>query len=217
MADSLAPTRAVDRALGLLSAAAGSRATLTELARDTGLAPSTASRLLSALQRRDFVRRDADGRFRAGPELVRLAGETLRGEQSYELAAPHLAQLSATTGETANLGIRTGDGVFYVRQAVSPRAVRADTWTGRTVPLDGTAIGAALRGELGAEGFVVERGAVEPDVTAIAAPFRDHLGRIAGALSITAPTYRTSGELAAAHGRELVAHADELTRELGGR
>jgi DNA-binding IclR family transcriptional regulator len=216
VADSLAPTRAVDRALGLLSAAAGSPATLTELARDAGLAPSTASRLLSALQRRAFVRRDADGRFRAGPELVRLAAETLRGEQSYELAAPHLAQLSAVTGETANLGIRTDDGVFYVRQAVSPRAVRADTWTGRTVPLDGTAIGAAVRGEVGAEGFAVERGGVEPDVTAIAAPFRDHLGRIAGALSITAPTYRTSDELAAAHGRELVAHADELTRELGG-
>ncbi len=216
VADSLAPTRAVDRALGLLSAAAGSPSTLTELARDAGLAPSTASRLLSALQRRDFVRRDADGRFRAGPELVRLAAETLRGEPSYELAAPHLAALSAATGETANLGIRTEDGVLYVRQSVSPRAVRAESWTGRTVSLDGTAIGAALLGELGPDGYVVTRAAVEPDVTAIAAPFRDHLGRIAGALSITAPTYRTSDELAAACGRELVAHASELSRELGG-
>jgi DNA-binding IclR family transcriptional regulator len=95
--------------------------------------------------------------------------------------------------------------------------VRAESWTGRTVALDGTAIGAALLGELGADGFVVTRAAVEPDVTAIAAPFRDHLGRIAGALSITAPTYRTSDEVAAVHGRELVAHANELSRELGAR
>jgi DNA-binding IclR family transcriptional regulator len=216
MAESLAPTRAVDRALGLLAAAVGQPSTLTELARGAELAPSTASRLLGALQRHGFVRRGDDGRFRSGPQLVRIAAATLRAEPAYELAGPHLTALSEATGETASLGVRAdGQRVVYLRQSASPRTVRAESWVGRSIPLRGTAIGAALRGDVGAEGFALVSAAVEPDVTAIAAPFRDHSGAIAGALSITAPTYRTSGEDAAAHGRAVVRHANELSRELG--
>jgi DNA-binding IclR family transcriptional regulator len=203
----------VDRALGLLAATVGAPQTLSELARGAELAPSTTSRLLGALADRGLVRRTGDGRFRPGPELVRLAAATLRGEPMYELALPHLTALTAATGETANLGVRTdGDRVVYLRQSVSPRMIRAESWVGRTVPMRGTAIGAALSG---AEGFTVEHGAVEPDVTAIAAAFRDHAGEIAGALSITAPTYRTSAEAAAAHGRVLAEHAAALSKELG--
>ena len=51
-------TRAVDRALGLLSAAVETPSTLTELARGAELAPSTASRLLGALQRHGHYRSD---------------------------------------------------------------------------------------------------------------------------------------------------------------
>jgi DNA-binding IclR family transcriptional regulator len=105
--------------------------------------------------------------------------------------------------------------VVYLRQSASPRTVRADSWVGRSIPMRGTAIGAALRGDVGPEGYAVVSAAVEPDVTAIAAPFRDHADEIAGALSITAPTYRTSGDDAAAHGRAVVRHANELSRELG--
>jgi DNA-binding IclR family transcriptional regulator len=191
--------------------------TLTELARSADLAPSTASRLLNALRRHGFVRRDEDGRFRSGPALARLAAASLRTEPAYALAGPHLAALTLATGETANLGVPADDDrVLYLRQSVSSQTVRAESWAGRTVALHGTAIGAALRGEVGAEGYVVERAAVEPDVTAIAAPVRDHLGRIAAALSVTAPTYRTPNEKAAAHGRALVDHAAALSRELGG-
>jgi IclR family transcriptional regulator, acetate operon repressor len=209
-------TRTVDRALGLLAAAVDGPQTLSELARGAALAPSTTSRLLGALQRHGFVQRGDDGRFRSGSELVRLAAATLRGEPAYELAAPHLAALTEETGETANLGVRAeGDRVLYLRQSVSPRTVRAESWVGRTIPLRGTALGAALTGALGPEGYTVSTAAVEPDVTAIAAPFHDHHGRVAGALSVTAPTYRTSAEDAAAHGRALAEHAAGLSRELG--
>jgi IclR family transcriptional regulator, acetate operon repressor len=208
-------SRAVDRALGLLSAAVEAPSTLTELARGAELAPSTASRLLGALQRHGLVRRGEDGRYRSGPELVRIAAAALRAEPAYELADPHLAALTAETGETANLGVAAQDGVVYLRRSVSPRTVRAESWVGRSIPLRGTAIGAALRGDVGPGGFAVVSAAVEPDVTAIAAPFRDHSNEIAGALSVTAPTYRTSDADAAAYGRAVVEHANELSRELG--
>jgi urocanate hydratase len=206
----------VDRALGLMAATAEEPLTLTELARGAGLAPSTASRLLTALQRHGFVRRGEDGRFRSGPALVRLAAATLRGEPVYELAGPHLAALTRATRETANLGVRTQDDrVLYLRQSLSPQTVRAESWVGRTIPLRGTATGAALRGDVGPAGYAVTVAAVERDVTAVAAPIRDHRGSIAGALSVTAPAYRTTDAAAAAHGRALVEHADALSRELG--
>ena len=123
MVTGMVESRAVDRALGLLSATVEAPSTLTELARGAELAPSTASRLLGALQRHGLVRRGEDGRYRSGPELVRIAAAALRAEPAYELADPHLAALTAETGETANLGVAAQDGVVYLRQSVSPRTV----------------------------------------------------------------------------------------------
>lgn len=212
------PTRAVDRALLLLAAVADGAAgrTLTELARGTALAPSTASRLLGTLQGHDFVRREADGRYLPGTRMVQLAAATLRRERIHELAGPHLEELAQETGETANLGILAPeDRVLYLRQAASPRMVRTATWTGRMIPADGTAIGSALRGLAGADGWVAVRGAVEPDIAGAAAPVRGPDGDIVGALSIIAPTYRTHDEDLATYGRALVRHADALSLALG--
>ena len=47
--------------------------TFTELAAATGLAKSTTSRLLDALERGGLIRRDGDGRFRPGEVFVRYA------------------------------------------------------------------------------------------------------------------------------------------------
>ena len=59
-------TQAVDRAARLVTEVvhAADSVTFTELAAATGLAKSTTSRLLDALERGGLVRRTADGRFR---------------------------------------------------------------------------------------------------------------------------------------------------------
>lgn len=207
-------TRAVDRALQLLTAVATDPGgcTLTQLARATELSPSTASRLLATLAGHAFVRRGDDGRFRPGQRLKQLAAATLRQEPLYELAGPHLEALAQETGETANLGVALGDDrVLYLRQVSGRRLVHTATWTGRTIPRAGTALGAALDDELGPGGYAATRTTVEPDVTAVAAPVRDHDGAIVGALSVIAPTYRTSEQDVAAYGLALVRHAEALS------
>lgn len=212
-----ATTRTVERALELLEAASAAPdgLTLTEIAQRTALSASTASRLLATLQLHRFVARTPDGRFGAGPRLRQLAVSAMRADPLYELAGPHLVALVRETQETANLGIALDDDrVLYLRQHSSPQFVRVAGWTGRTIPRRGTALGAALDGEVGPEGFVVRRSSVEPDVISIAAPVHGDGGAIVGALSVLAPRYRTTRAQERLHGRCVIAHAHEFSERV---
>jgi len=214
MADS--GTRTVERALTLLSAVAEDGGTLSQLARAAELSPSTASRLLTTLAGQEFVRRDEYGRYGPGTRLRQLAAGALRSDPVYELAGPHLAALASETGETANLAVAAdGKRAVYLRQVASPKLVQTASWAGRTIPRRGTALGAALRGAVGDGGYVARGGAVEPDVTSIAAPVYGADGEIAGALSVLAPNYRTSSGRIDACGQAVARHAAELSRSLG--
>jgi DNA-binding IclR family transcriptional regulator len=209
-------TRTVERALTLLAAVVQDGGNLTQLARAAGLSPSTASRLLATLAAQEFVRRDERGLYHAGTRLRRVAAATLREDPLYELAGPHLEALAAETGETANLAIAADeDQVVYLRQVVGRRLVQSAGWAGRTVPRRGTAVGDALRGAVDATGYVARMGAVEPDVTSIAAPIYGANGEIAGALSVLAPSYRVSRHRIDVCGRTVAGHAAELSRSLG--
>jgi DNA-binding IclR family transcriptional regulator len=211
-------TRTVDRAFDLLAAVTerAGGATLSELARATELSPATASRLLATMAKRDLVRRDELGGFRPGYGLMQMAAAVLRGEPLYELAGPHLTALAQASGETANLGIALdADRALYLRQVAGNQRVQTAVWTGRTIPRRGTAMGATLAGQLGATGYVATRGTLEPDITAVAAPVRDYHDEIVAALSIIAPTYRTTEQDIERYGQLLVDHADALSSALG--
>jgi IclR family transcriptional regulator, acetate operon repressor len=206
-------TRTVDRALGLLARfqEPPARFGLAELARRTGLAPSTALRLLRTLENAGFLVRGEDGVFSPGPTLVRLAAGTISEQPLYTLAGPSLERLAEETGETANLAIRHGkEEALYLRQVPSPRAVRYATWAGRTVPLEGTAVGAALLGAVGARGYTTARGSVEPDVSGVAAPILDGAGEPLAALSVIGPSYRMPQSVLGGIGRQLLDEAAAL-------
>lgn len=211
----MAETRTVIRALTLLDVVAGTDGgcTLSEAARAVELSPSTAMRLLNTLQAHGYLHRDADGRFGAGPTLLRVGANALRRDPLYERAAPYLTGLAERTGETANLGIRDGRAAVYLRSVPSPHAVRHVSWIGRGVPLTGTALGAALRDDLGDEGYAV---VVEEEVTAVAAPVRADDGRVVAALSITGPSFRFGDEDLARCGRAVREAADHLAADLAG-
>jgi DNA-binding IclR family transcriptional regulator len=216
MSETPAATRTVERALVLLAAVADHGGTLSELARDAELSPSTSSRLLATLARHEFVRRDRSGRYSTGTRLRQLAAATLRDDPLYELSGPHLDALAAETGESANLAMAADETrVVYLRQVVSPQLVRTAPWAGRTIPRRGTALGAVLDGELGRGGYLARTGTVEPEVTSIAAPIRGSGGKIVAAISVLAPTYRTPSRRVVNCGRAVARHAAELSRSLG--
>ena len=211
--------RAVQRAFALLGRLGGERTgtTLSELARDCGLPVSTVARLLATLEQAGFAERQGDGRYGPGIRLVQIGLSALRGVSLYEVAEPHLRRLAEGSGETANLAVRADrEQSIYLRQVLSQRAIRHVSWIGRMLPLKRTAVGAALTGRLGEQGYVARRKTVEPDVTAVAAPIYGPGGGIVAAFSITGPSYRISDEDLPRFGLLLVEEARLATAELGG-
>ncbi len=103
-------TQAIDRAAMLLAQVVRGTepASFTELTAACGLAKSTTSRLLMALERHQLVSRDDDGRFVPGELFVRYAWRGIAGAQLVALAQPFLNQLGEQTLETINLGIAAG-------------------------------------------------------------------------------------------------------------
>ena len=139
-------TQAVDRAVRLVTEVvhAPDSVTFTELAAATGLAKSTTSRLLVALERGGLVRRDDDGRFRPGDVFVRYAWRGGAEAGLIEVARPFLDRLGAQTGETVNLGVARDGLVEQVAQVDSKYLIGGTNWVGRPVPLHCAALGKVL-------------------------------------------------------------------------
>jgi IclR family acetate operon transcriptional repressor len=209
-------TRAVERALGLLTqVCAEGTISLTDCARRVDLPTSTALRLLRTLESADFVSRDQSGFFRAGSRLIQLGAAALGRESLVGMAEPSLQRLVAETGESAYVSVLgPGDTALYVGMVEGTHAVRHTSWVGRTVTLEGTAVGGALRGRVPAEGYVAQRSTVEPDVTAIAAPIW-RPGGIAGAVSLVGPTYRIDDEKLGSFGRIVRREAAAIAAQFG--
>jgi urocanate hydratase len=212
-------TRTVDRALALLAeVCANDQVNLADCARRTGLAASTALRLLRTLESAGFVRREADGTFHPGARLVQL-GAIAYGRQSLvNEAEPAMRRIVAECGESTYLSVPGPAGTaLYIGMVEGTHSVRHASWVGRTVALEGTALGAAMSGRDGSEGFVAMRSAVEQDVAAVAAPIR-RAGpepSIAGVISVVGPAYRLHDERLSEVGAVLSREARALSQRFG--
>ena len=139
-------TQAVDRAARLLSEVVHSAdpMTFTGLSAATGLAKSTTSRLLLALERNGLVRRDDHGRFLPGEMFVSFAwrGGAEAGAGRGGPAVPQ--RLGKATGETINLGVASNGIVEQIAQVDSTFLIGGTNWVGMSVPLDCSALGKVL-------------------------------------------------------------------------
>jgi IclR family acetate operon transcriptional repressor len=215
-ASSSSSTRAVERALGLLTQVCAEGAiSLTDCARRVDLPTSTALRLLRTLENAGFVDRDQRGFFRAGTRLTQLGAAALGRQTLVSTADVSLQRIVAETGESAYVSVLgPGATALYVGMVEGTHSVRHTSWVGRTVALEGTAVGGALTGRAGAEGYVTERSSVEPDVTVVAAPIW-RPGGIAGALSLVGPSYRIDDETLNTYGRIVRREADVIAEQFG--
>jgi DNA-binding IclR family transcriptional regulator len=139
--------QSLSRALDLLEALAEvDEITLSSLAERTGMLTSTAHRLLASLARRGYVTQNpANGHYLIGFKVVSLSGSVAaRRDRLIALARPHLEQIRAATGESANLVALNGTQVVYLAQVEGSRAVRMFTEVGATLPAHATAAGKAI-------------------------------------------------------------------------
>jgi IclR family transcriptional regulator, acetate operon repressor len=206
-------TRTVERALALLATICDRRgANLADSARECDLAPSTALRLLRTLENTGFVtREEVGGTYRPGSRLMQLGAQALSNESLIDYAKPAMEKLVTDTGESVYLSVEGhARTALYISIVEGTHSVRHASWVGRTVPLDISAAGHALRGRVPGEGYVIAERGVEADVTAIACPVYSE-ARIVAALSLVIPSYRLTKQEAVQYGRTLVSAAATLS------
>lgn len=98
---------AAERAIAVLDALAeGGELGTNEIARRTGMTPSTVSRQLGTLAAAGLAERvAATGRYRLGMRVLHLANALLARLDVRAVARPHLEELVRRTGETATLSV----------------------------------------------------------------------------------------------------------------
>lgn len=239
--------QSADRALAILSSFGSDRFSVgvSELAAELGIHKSTVSRLLAALERRRFVRRDGN-RFIPGIEVVRIARLASPEESLAAAAATALERLARKTGEAAVLGVRRGDEAFFIHQVQGEHIVGVvEDWAGRSTSLHVSAIGKALVAfgpepytgplprytsrtitdpaaferdlrRVRLRGYAVVRDELEAGLSAVAAPIFDETGGCLASVAVSGPTFRLAPSLPQLGERCRIA-ATEITNCLDAR
>lgn len=205
------PVPAVDKAARVLRAlAAGGRPQgISELARSLAVSKGTLRDILLTLDAYGFVVRDADTRFRLGPELRNLANASTPDLRS--LAQPHLVSLMETFGETAILGL-VHDGLLEIAARAEPTTdLHMTAPLGRRLPIDRGAHGKALR--TGAIGYDDEE--LFPGVRAVAAPVAGPRGKWVAVVMVVGFKQRVDLRTLRKMGERCRAAAAALSRHAG--
>ena len=211
--------QSADRALRILSSFDGERDSLgvTEIAQELGIHKSTVSRLMAALERRGFVRRDGN-RFVPGLELARLA-QASRSVLAARRASPadHGAARDDDRARRSRSACAAGTASGTRRSGTTARASSGSA-TGRAARrrLHSSATGKALLAFSGGDvpeqleretpktivdlpalerelqrtrlrGYAVIRDELEIGLSAAAAPVFDRAGACVAALAVSGP------------------------------
>lgn len=242
-----AGSQAVDRAASLLDlvVSAPEPRTFTSLVEELGLAKSTTSRLLHALERNRLVQRDRGGSYRPGALFAVYAARQSTVHDLAELVQPVLERLAEESGETATFAIPRGRDVVQVSQADGRYLLGATNWVGSEVPPHCSAQGkvflafgqlvpaetrleartsatitttAGLQTELAEvrrRGWAATWEELEVGLAAVAAPVRGPAGSVVGALSVSGPTARITRERLRSLGQLVVVQAAATSTQLG--
>jgi IclR family acetate operon transcriptional repressor len=238
-------TQAVDRAALLVATVvrADDPVSFAALAEECGLPKSTASRLLTALERTELVERIGTGSYVAGRLFDQYATRHDPFAALTELARPLLEVVGTETGETVNLGVPRGDRVLHVAQVDSRFLLGTQDWTLVDVPPHSSALGKVLYAfgalevprtlsavtehtetdpvlfeevlaQVRRRGYATTVDELEVGLTGIAAPVRDRAGRVIAAIGVSGPSARLQERLAPI-GRLLITQSDKLSNLLG--
>lgn len=241
-------TQAVDRAAALVSTVvhADEPLSFADLQEASGLAKSTTSRMLSALERGGLLERHDDGGYVAGSLFWLYATRHDPWEELVRLARPAMERIGEETSETVHLSVTRGDRVVQVAQVDSRYLLGTRDWTEVDVPAHSSALGKvfyawgalpvpagplerltdttitepeALRRDgirTRKRGWAITDGELEVGLTGIAVPVQGPRGDVVAALGISGPTPRLEDRLDEI-GKHLSSHAEQLSGLLRGR
>ncbi len=218
--------------------------TVAELQKRVDLSRPTLYRLLYTLEQKSFLVADGEPqRFRLGPSVARLAHAWTASLDVTLVAGPVMRRIWKSTGETVAIFVPQGAlrrclaeiqslHALSFRRGVGYTERIARGATGRAILAHLSVSDALLRGyTLDAEldfdelcrelertrrrGYATSRNELIEGAVAIAAPFFDRQGVIAGSIGIFAPATRMNERVISARAQELIACAFELSQTLG--
>ena len=251
MSDASSPaqgTRAVDRAALLVSTVvhADEPLSFVDLQETCGLAKSTTSRMLTALERAGLLERDPAGSYVAGRLFWLYAARHDPWAELVRLARPTREAIGEQTHETVNLSVARGDRVVQVAQVDSRFMLGTRDWTEVDVPAHCSSLGPifyaydvlpippgplerrtdatladsdALRLEgqrIRGRGWAATTDQLEVGLAGVAVPVERGGGEVIAALGISGPTPRLEGRLDEL-GRYLLDQSAQLSTLLRGR
>jgi DNA-binding IclR family transcriptional regulator len=224
----------LDKAVGVLWAAAAEPCGLAELCQRTGLPRATAHRLAVGLEVHGLLHRGADGRWRPGPALSELAAHS--GDPLLEAAAAVLPRLRDLTGESVQLYRRDGMERVCVANSEAASGLRdtvpvgtrlsmgagsgakvlaawSDPATQRAVLADAVFTERTLL-EVRRRGWAQSVAERESGVASVSAPVRNGTGQVVAAVSVSGPVDRIGRRPGARWAANLLAAAEALHHRL---
>jgi len=224
----------LDKAVGVLRAAASEPCGLAELCERTGLPRATAHRLAVGLEVHGLLHRGSDGKWRPGPALAELAAGGV--DPLLEAAAAVLPRLRDITGESVQLYRRDGAQRVCVAAAEPASGLRDTVPVGSRLPMtagSGAKVLAAwsepaVQRSLLADARFNERALVdvrrrgwaqsvaerESGVASVSAPVRDAGGNVVAAVSVSGPIERIGRRPGVRWAADLLAAAEALHHRL---
>lgn len=234
-----ARSQSLDRAVAILDAVEGGAHRFTRIMETTGLARATTHRLIRSLEDHGFLSHYSGFGYRLGPRLLRLATEAMRELPLRELAHPILERLARSTGETAQLFVRSGDVRVCIDAVESAHELRTIVPVGASLPLHAgsaakvfLAFGpdrerhlkrAADRERFAKEvdlaahrGWASSSGERQPGVGSVSAPILGPYDILLGVVSVSGPASRMGRVSARRYAPAVTAAARDVERALGG-
>jgi IclR family pca regulon transcriptional regulator len=137
------------RGLEVITAFTPGRETLalSDVAAATGLARPTARRILLTLAELGYVRADG-ARYALTPRVLELGTAYVGSQGLWDVARPHLQELSARTNESCSIAQLDGSDIVYVARAAVPKIVGLSVQIGTRFPALQTSLGKVLLAEL---------------------------------------------------------------------
>lgn len=127
----------------------GTSLRVVDVARQLGVADSTAHRLLTALREHGYVmQRPGSSQYEAGPAALRLARRVNTERALERVAMPHLLALGQEVDETVNLQVLVGSDVLFIASVEDHHQLRVALRVGTRGPAHANAGGKLLLAQL---------------------------------------------------------------------
>ena len=141
-------SNAIERTLSILELVTASKQGLSnaDLSRRLEIPKSSASYILRVLEKRGYLSREDNGKYRIGLKLVRLSSRALTHLDFREIAKPVMTEfLKKSRLPEVHLAVLDNGRAVYVEKIEADNSfIKMDIWIGHRLPIHTTAIGKIL-------------------------------------------------------------------------